>query len=475
MTLEGAIAHFATLTPDKAAVITATEKLTYASLYHRICERAKQLQADGLCAGQPYAFTTTQDADFIVTYCAVHLCGAVSVPLESSTTKKHQQQILDGLNGQDTLTSFNRNEMVNGQRSTVNGQWSMVNGQWSTVNGQRSTVNISDVLFTTGTTGSAKGVMISEEAWTANAENLTDRLGFTAELLFIVCGPLNHLGSLSKIYPTLTNGATLYIMSNLKDLGAFFSVFDLPFARFATFLVPSSIRMLLQFARSELSAVARKIDFIETGAAPISQSDMEQLCQTLPYSRLFNTYASTETGIVCSYEFSRYGCVPGLVGPPMKHSTVRIAEDGRVVCSGSTIMSGYVGSPQASAQVLREGEVYTSDFGILSPDGMLHLQGRGDDIINAGGYKVNPIEVENAASACPLIQDCICVPAPHPFLGTAPKLFYVPRQDQTVKPRLIADFLKGRLESYKIPLFYEATEAIKRTYNGKLDRKAYKD
>lgn len=125
MTLEGAIAHFATMTPDKAAVITATEKLTYASLYHRICERAKQLQADGLCAGQPYAFTTTQDADFIVTYCAVHLCGAVSVPLESSTTKEHQQQILDGLNGQDTLTSFNRNEMVNGQRSTVNGQWSI--------------------------------------------------------------------------------------------------------------------------------------------------------------------------------------------------------------------------------------------------------------------------------------------------------------------------------------------------------------
>lgn len=468
MTLEGAIAHFATLTPDKAAVITATEKLTYASLHHRICERAKQLQADGLCAGQPYAFTTTQDADFIVTYCAVHLCGAVSVPLESSTTKEHQQQILDGLNGQDTLTSFNRNKMVNGPSATTIAPWR------KSVQ-ERSMVNISDVLFTTGTTGSAKGVMISEEAWTANAENLTDRLGFTAELLFIVCGPLNHLGSLSKIYPTLTNGATLYIMSNLKDLGAFFSVFDLPFARFATFLVPSSIRMLLQFARSELSAVARKIDFVETGAAPISQSDMEQLCQTLPHSRLFNTYASTETGIVCSYEFSRYGCVPGLVGPPMKHSTVRIAEDGRVVCSGSTIMSGYVGSPQASAQVLREGEVYTSDFGIISPDGMLHLQGRGDDIINAGGYKVNPIEVEDAASACPLIQDCICVPASHPVLGTAPKLFYVPRQDQTVKPRLIADFLKGRLESYKIPLFYEATEAIKRTYNGKLDRKAYKD
>jgi acyl-CoA synthetase (AMP-forming)/AMP-acid ligase II len=96
-------------------------------LWERIRQRARQLREAGLREGQPYVFTTTQDADFIVTYCAVHLCGAVSVPLESSTTKEHQQQILDGLNGQDTLTSFNRNEMVNGQRSTVNGQWSMVN------------------------------------------------------------------------------------------------------------------------------------------------------------------------------------------------------------------------------------------------------------------------------------------------------------------------------------------------------------
>ena len=319
----------------------------------------------------------------------------------------------------------------------------------------------------------AKGVMLSAEAWAANAENLIDRLGFTSELLFIVCGPLNHLGSLSKIYPTLMTGSTLYLLENLKDLNAFFSVFELPFAKFATFLVPSSIRMLLQFAREELAAVARKVDFVETGAAPISQHDMEQLCQVLPHSRLFNTYASTETGIVCSYEFSRYGCVPGLVGKPMKHSSVRIDENGRVVCSGSTLMSGYVAGPEATAQVLVDGEVRMSDLGFIDERGMLCLRGRSDDIINVGGYKVNPSEVEDAVSSFGPVQDCICVPAPHVVLGTAPKLLYVPRQGQTVTPREIADFLKGRIESYKIPLLYEAVDAIKRTYNGKLDRKAY--
>ena len=434
MTLEQQIERFAKTTPDKAAVITGNETLSYSSLWGRVQEEALRL---GLKEGQPHVFVATQDTDFIVTYLAVHVCGAVAVPLEASTPKERQQQIRDEVNLQSSI------------------------------------FNVSDILYTTGTTGKAKGVMISSRAWTANAENLIDRLGFTSDLLFIICGPLNHLGSLSKIYPTLMTGGTLYILESLKDMNAFFSAFELPFQKFATFLVPSSIRMLLQVASKDLAAVASKIDFIETGAAAISQSDMESLCRILPSSRLFNTYASTETGIVCSYEYSKYGCEPGLLGKPMKHSSVRIDEDGRVICSGLTIMSGYVGAPELTADVLRDGEVFTSDIGILDGQGMLHLKGRQDDVINVGGYKVNPAEVEDAVNGFEPIADCICIPAQHILLGTVPKLLYVPKQGHEVRPKDIAGFLRGHLESYKIPLLYEAVDAIRHTYNGKLDRKSY--
>ena len=461
--LEERIEHFARLTPDKAAVISGNETLSYSSLWQRIQEKARQLKDAGLQEGQPYVFITTQDTDFLATYCAVHVCGAVSVPLERSTPLSRQQQIRNELNA--PLSTVNA-QMLNGQM--LNGQWSMVNGQCSMVNAQ-----CSDILYTTGTTGDAKGVMLSQKAWTANAENLIDRLGFTSDLLFIVCGPLNHLGSLSKIYPTLMTGGTLFLLENLKDLNAFFSIFSLPYPKFATFLVPSSIRMLLQVATKALSDVSEKIDFIETGAAPISQHDMEQLCQILPHARLYNTYASTETGIVCSYEYSKYGCQPGLLGKPMMNSSVRIDTDGRVICSGHTIMSGYVNSPEATAKVLKDGEIYTSDIGSLDQEGRLQLQGRMNDVINVGGYKVNPSEVEDAVSAFDAIKDCICIPAQHIVLGTVPKLVFVPKDGNTVKPKDIADFLKNRIEDYKIPILYEAAEAIKRTYNGKLDRKAY--
>ena len=432
MPLEGHIEQYANLTPDKAAIICEGRTLSYSLLWQSIQEKASRLKAEGLREGEPYVFVTTQNEHFVVTYCAVHLCGAIAVPLEASMPQERQQQIRDE------------------------------------VNGKSSNCKCSDILYTTGTTGQAKGVILSAEAWNANAENLTDRLGFSQEQLFIICGPLNHLGSLSKIYPTLMNGATLYIMEGLKDLDAFFSVFELPYQKFATFLVPSSIRMLLQVA-------SKNLDFIETGAAPISQADMERLRQVLPSSRLFNTYASTETGIVCSYEFSKYGCEPGLLGKPMKHSSVRINEDGRVVCSGATIMSGYWGAPELTAQVLINNEIYTSDIGTINSQGMLRLQGRQGDVINVGGYKVNPTEVEDAVSGFEPIADCICIPAQHILLGTVPKLLYVPKPGQEVKPKDIADFLRGHIENYKIPLLYEAVENIKRTYNGKLDRKAYQN
>ena len=82
--------------------------------------------------------------------------------------------------------------------------------------------------------------------------------------------------------------------------------------RFAIFLVPASIRILLQLSRDRLKSYASKIDFLETGAAPMMQRDMEELCRVLPDTRLYNTYASTETGIITTYNDE--------TRPPFHHS-----------------------------------------------------------------------------------------------------------------------------------------------------------
>ena len=422
--------------PQKTAVVCGEEVCTYEALYERVLARTEALK-NLYQPGQIVALRAYPTVAYLVEYFALHRVGCVAAPLERDMPEASFQQIAQWL----------------GANTTPEGT--------------------ADILYTTGTTGRSKGVMISHRTIIADAENLIDGQGFTHELAFVVNGPLNHIGSLSKIYPVIVLGATLIIVDGLKDMNKFFAAFDYPAEKMATFLVPASIRMLIQFSGEQLARYADKIDFIETGAAAISQADMEALCQLLPKTRLYNTYASTETGIIATYNYNSGKCVAGCLGRTMKHSKLMITEDGLIACQGDTLMSGYVGDPERTASILRGDTVYTSDIGMIDEDGLLHLKGREDDVINVGGFKVAPTEVEDAAMSYSKLKDCICIAAEHPITGRALKLLVVMNDGEQLNKRELALHLKERLESYKVPMLYEQVEKVARTFNGKLDRKKY--
>lgn len=437
MTLEQSIYNNSISSPNKVAAICGDEQITYFDLWENIRSTAAILEKEGLQKNRPYVFTSTQDINFIITYCAVHHLGAIAVPLEAGAADERIKSI------QDEVTKCEFSD------------------------------DITDILYTTGTTGKAKGVMLSSTCLEACADNFIHDLHFTSELLFIISGPLNHIASLFKMHPVLTIGGTVCILDGLKDLNAFFDIFNLPYRKFATFLVPASIRMLLQFSYDEIAKVSDKIDFIETGAAPITRSDMQQLAEALPNSRLYNTYGGTEIGCVSTYNFNDGKYMEGCIGRPMKNSSVEVTEDGNVIVSGKTIMSGYVNDEQNTRQVLRDGKIHGSDLGYVDESGMIHLKGRQGDVINVGGFKVDPVEVESAASSHPSVKDCICIRATHPVIGTVLKLLLVPAPGAEFNKRELALYIKSRVEPHKVPTYYEVVEEISRTYNGKLNRKNY--
>lgn len=422
--------------PDKDAIVAGNAKVCYRQLWSMIEERYESLRSS---MRRINTVRTTQSADFLVEYFASHLAGVIFVPLASDIPAEDFNSINLELSKLDMPDEA------------------------------------SEILYTTGTTGKVKGTIIGKEGILANAENLIDAHRYTADNAFIVTGPLNHIGSLSKVWPTMIAGGTLVITEGMKDFEAFFSALSYPSTRLATFLVPASIRMLLQFARKRLAAYADRIDFIETGAAAISQSDMEALCEVLPDTRLYNTYASTETGIICTHDFNAGHCVAGCLGLPMKNSSVYISEDGAISTSGKTTMLGYAGDAGLTRSVIRDGRCHTQDYGYFDEEGRLNLKGRNGDVINVGGYKVNPLDVENAAMSHPDVRDCICVAAAHPVLGTALRLLVATKGDAVLDKRAIALFLRERLEGYMVPQMYAQVDKIARTYNGKLDRKSYTD
>jgi acyl-CoA synthetase (AMP-forming)/AMP-acid ligase II len=241
----------------------------------------------------------------------------------------------------------------------------------------------------------------------------------------------------------------------------------------ATFLVPASIRMLIQFSSEKIKALAEKMEFIETGAAAISQSDMLELCRLLPHTRLYNTYASTETGIICTYNYNDGKCVSGCLGKPMKHSSITISDKGKIICYGDTLMSGYVDDPEMTASILRDGAIFTSDVGKIDENGMLHLIGREGDVINVGGFKVSPTEVEDAALSFSDVKDCVCIAVDHIITGKALNLLVVTKEGKVLNRKELSLFLKLKLETYKVPLQYSEIDKVERTFNGKINRKYY--
>lgn len=435
MNLEDYLHQNARCYPDKVAVVCGDTSLTYAQLWQEVARRAQDFHPH-----EVVCFRSSQDIDFLVTYMAVHLAGGVAAPLEHGMPDALFERISSAVAHSFTL---------------------------------HSSLPIADILYTTGTTGQSKGVMVSHRALIADAENLIAGQGFSHDLVFIINGPLNHIGSLSKIWPCIILGATILIIEGMKDLNAFFQALDYPASKVATFFVPATIRMILQFAPDKLASYADKLDFIESGAAPLPQADMQRLCDLLPKTRLYNTYASTETGIIATYNFNDGRCMANCLGRPMPHSRIQITPDGLIACQGDTIMSGYAGDPELTATVLRDDTIFTSDVGTIDDEGMLHLSGRASDVINVGGFKVSPIEVEAVAMSNPLVSDCICISANHPVTGRALKLLVVTPSGQTLDKRSLARYLADRLEPYKVPMLYEQVDAVARTYNGKLNRKHY--
>lgn len=404
--------------PDDPAVICHGEQLTYAQLWEAVGKEALRLRdIEHIQEGHYYIQTCTQDIAYVVRFLALHLIGARC-----------------------------------------------------------------DILYTTGSTGKPKAVLLSDEGMIANGENLIYAMGFHHGLTFVICGPLDHFGPWSKILPVFMTGGTLHILDGLKDLDALFdalrpSTFANVEAKSATFLVPSAIRMLLQFSRERLAKLADSIEFIETGAAPMATSDMQQLREVLPNTRLYNTYASTETGIVCTYPYHlTQSILQGCVGPAMKHSEVSIGPDGEICVSGPILMAGYLNEDaEGNMQLEPVGKSFhTSDLGYLDAEGRLFLTGRSSEFINIGGLKLSPVEVEDAAMGFAGILDCLCVPVSHPVMGQVPKLLVVLQEGFSLNKKEIARYLKEKLtETWKVPINYEVVEEIRKMPNGKKNRKSY--
>ena len=473
-------------TPEKVAVVVPGKETTYKELFHLACGYAAYLKKEGLKKGDVVVAKSSQTLEYVVIYLGVHLAGGVITSLEKSVSA-------------DIVASVARTvcaKFIINDEGSVTEQYLAVFIDSTKVLEHAMMYSLdeikfpseddsADILFTTGTTGASKGVELTHKALVATAENLIYGCEYKKDTVLIVPGPLNHANPIRKLFTTLVNGSTIYILNGMSNVKAFFTALDYPCEKISCCLPPAAVRTIFQLTRDKLGDYADKIDFIESATSPLPEPDKIKLCQLLPKTRLYNNYGSSESASVCMYDYNAHPGLVGCIGKAMPNSKIIIVDDdknvinasknhmGLLACIGDVNMKCYINEPELTREVLQNGIVYTNDIGYIDSEGFVYISGRKGDVINVGGLKVAPTEIEAVALACEGVEDCICIPVEHPVTGQALKLLVVMDSQIPFDSKNIAKFLENRLEHFKVPQQIEQVDKIARTYNGKLDRKAY--
>ncbi|WP_051197617.1 class I adenylate-forming enzyme family protein [Butyrivibrio sp. MB2005] len=470
--------------PDKAAVIANGNSVSYSLLNTYVNKYAGYLISCGVKHGDLVITRASQTVEYAVLYLAVHLAGAKIASLEKNTPHNEFISVAMKLKADCVI-----GEECEGCESIHIDSLNLLELDKKEFPVERlkfpKGTDSADILFTTGTTGTSKGVELSHRALVATAENLIRGCKYSDNTFLIVPGPLNHANAIRKLFTTIVNGSTIYILNGMSNIREFFEALDYQNGKVACCLPPAAIRTIFTLTKDKLSDYKEKIDFIESATAPLPEPDKIRLSKLLPYTRLYNNYGSSESASVCIYNYNEVRGKDGCIGKPTVNAEILIVDDqkkaiasskdnvGLIACKGDMNMKGYCNDDVATSEVLVNGIVYTNDVGYIDDEGYVYIIGRKGDVINVGGIKIAPTEVESAALAIDGVDDCICVPIEDKITGYALKLLVVCNDKSVCSEKEIKEQLASMLEYTKIPKVVEKTEKIARTYNGKLDRKFY--
>ena len=341
---------------------------------------------------------------------------------------------------------------------------------------------LQEILFTTGTTGKSKGVMVTHYAQMNMCQSQNAVLNYSKDNVWLIPTPMNHAAGLRKTHMSMERGSTVLLLNGFKDLKRFFRCMR-DYHVTSLYLPPAAVHYILTLAGKELAKYDGQLDFLYSSSSALPGGDKEKLIELLPHVRKFDAYGGSEVGAVVYIDYNAVRGDGTCVGKPNPGVDVFIVDEehrpfhatkdnpGIIAIRSNTVTAGYWNEPEITASTIQDGVIYMSDLGYMNDEGYLFLVGRRDDVINVGGFKIAPTEVEDVALRYPDIQECVCIPYKDANLGTCVKLLVCLKPGCSLDVPKIIDYLEKNLEFYKIPKFVEQIDSVPKTYNGKIDRK----
>ena len=471
MTIEQLIYNHAQATPQKTALISGAVEVSYEQLWKEI-KLAAAWFGKNAERGDRIIVSASKNIDFVYTYFGAHIAGMICVPIDPETNETRLKRIIDVAKPRlivGELRNHGEYEVIPFKDVSSDVEY----GFDSPIDS-----NVADLLFTTGTTGLPKGVALTYANQMAAADNINAFIGNTSDDVEMLALPISHSFGLGRLRCVFAKGATLILLGSFASMKKFYGEMDR--CHVTGFgMVPASWAYIMKMSGDKIGQFANQLKYIEIGSAFMPLENKQKLMSLLPNTHICMHYGLTEasrSAFISFHDDQEHLMSAGKASPNTDIAVfselgepVCNNEDGEICVKGGHVCSDYWGMSKEEFKKDFFGDYFrTGDWGHIDDNGYIYLVSRKKEIINVGGKKVSPIEVEEHLNEIDGIEESACVGVHDEVLGEVVKAFCVCSKEVDFEE--VKKILFKKIETYKIPAFFEAIKELPKTQNGKLQR-----
>ncbi|WP_191566013.1 long-chain-fatty-acid--CoA ligase [Metabacillus idriensis] len=498
-----------TLYGKKTAVIDDSKEFTYAEVNERVNQLSRGLSELGIEKGDRVAYLAPNSSEMYEGFYGVLQLGAVIVPLNTRLIPDDYVYIL---NHSETKALFVDHELysqiepvrdqfktvqtiiVHGLEGSENGaiayeEWLSQYGKHQIERPEMDENDLATLLYTSGTTGKPKGVMLTHRSNYLHALSSMHHLRVSDRDVLLHVLPMFHVNGWGSPFYYTANGSTQVCLRKVLPADIFRKINDHGVT--VMHMAPTVLNSLLQFSESNgYAKQPQDIRIVIAGSAP-PPAFVKRVEEELKWE-FKQVYGMTETSPLITTSIIRdtqqhlsneekyrlkakagYQFIGSEVrvfnelGEEVRHNSQEIGE---IAVRGNGVMEGYWNNQEGTDEVIRGGWYFTGDMAVVDEDGNIEIADRKKDIIISGGENISSIEVEGVLYEHPAVQEAAVISVPHEKWGETPQAIVVIKEGQLTSEEELIAFARSKLAHFKAPTIVVFTDELPKTASGKIQK-----
>lgn len=484
--------------PDGTALIHGATRGTYAEVAARAGRTANALRELGVRPGDRVLLALENGLDWVASYFGIQWAGGIVVPLAAGRKSDRLPAVVADCSPTacivDTATAHHFEQVFREARTrviaaghrtadaaagTLHLDQALASAGDEPPDVSRIDIDLAAIVYTSGSTGIPRGVMLSHLNILSNTRSIVGYLGLVPSDRVMVVLPFYYVFGLSLLHTHVAVGGTVVIDNRFAFPNAVVKTMqEQEVTNFAG--VPSTYAILMHHSNLEHTPLPALRFCIQAGGA-MPPALVREWLDAMPGVPLVVMYGATEASArLCYLPPCDLPRKLGSIGRAIPNVEMRVrredgseagaGETGELVARGSNIASGYWNAPEETAAAFQADGYHTGDLGYRDADGYLYVVGRSRDMLKVGAHRVAAKEIEDVLHEHPSIHETAVVGAPHELLGEAPVAFVVPRQGQQIEPEALTSHCRSRLPEHKVPVRFERIDELPKNESGKINK-----